>query len=884
MVLLPFLVIFASSFFSEREFAFRDISHYYVPYWGYIHQQWADDGLPWWNSLEENGRPLAADATASVFYPGQLMFFLPLSLLVASKLYIYLHVLLAAVNCFWAARAVGISRDSSVFAAIAYAFGGSIVFQYCNPVFLVGAAWAPLGLAAIEWLVESARIRFAATLAAVMALTVLGGNPQSAYLLVIVAVLRIACTAKTAEQEVELGDQKREQVELQNQHLSLWSRRIRLLVLLAGASFFAVLLSAVQVWPSLDWASVSERADYNAPRSLVEIVRDVWSDGAVQLNGLFQPPETGTHRAGQYNFSIGPWRWAEMLWPNFSGRPFPRNERWLNGIPAEGRYWSPSLYMGLLPFLLGASALRLRSRDQTQRWLSWCVLLFGLGALGGFGLFWLWSELQIVGGERPSELWAPVGGVYWMMNVLLPGFVVFRYPAKLWTFVALGLSLLAGKKLDDLLNLSNPSFKPVLLLFGAITFTLLVGAFLFVKPIQTWFASVPPDLAFGPLDPASTLNGLRWTLVHSLIIAGASYLCLGEFWRLRKSAIPIVLITAVDLAIANAWMAPTTTMPDTDSESPFVETLRASDPAGKRPVTYRWVVSGWYPRKWERESESKRLEQIVVWDRETLRPKYNLNDGIAAMNSSTSFASIQQRATLNLLHQAAKHDFPEFYQLLNVLGIEYVIAPATVGLAEPLERLLPQKPTFVTQSAALWHNPQVGPRAWIVHRLRRTEDDGRSLDLQTDLERILLPQNENESIGQCVVLEPSVEVSGILRQIAPSDPSDPASTEAESCEVLFDQDSKLVIRAHLEQAGFVVVRDSYAPGWSCQVKEDGSPSRPASVLRANRIMRAVALPAGIYQLTMVYRPESVYRGATVSVIAWLFLLLVALLCAVRKRF
>ena len=886
-VLLPFLVIFVSSFGPHRDFAFRDIAHYYVPYWGYVHQQWADGGFPGWNSLEENGRPLAADATASVFYPGQLVFFLPLSLLVASKLFIYLHVLLAAANCFFAARAVGVSRDSSVFAAIAYAFGGSIVFQYCNPIFLVGAAWVPLGFAAIEWLVVSGQIRFAAGLSAVMALTVLGGNPQSAYLLVLVALLRIACTAKfgriskPVKQELKSGDPSDGPGNLPGQKSMLGSRRIRLLGLLVGACVFALSLSAVQVWPSLEWASVSERADYHAPRSFSEIVVNRWTHGEFQLNGLYQQPEPGTHRAVQYNFSIGPWRWAELLWPNFSGRPFPRNERWLNGVPAEGRYWSPSLYMGLLPILLGISGWRIRSSDQTQRWLSWSVLFFCLGALGGFGLFWLWNELQLGLGMRPAKNWAPVGGLYWLMNALLPGFVVFRYPAKLWTFVALGFSLLAGKKLDDLLASSQSFLGSILFLFSAITFLLLVGVFLFAGPIQAWFASVPPDLAFGPLNQSSTLIALRWTFVHSLVIAGGTYLCLGKLRQLRLSAVPFVLITAIDLAIANAWMAPTVATLETSSTSPPIATILAAKPAGERPVTFRWAVSGWYPPEWKVESDSRRLEQLVLWDRTTLRPKYNLNYGIAAMNSSTSFASIQQRAILKLLQQASKHDSQDFYRLLNLLGIEYVIAPVGLDLSEPLERMTLKESTTVTQSAALWRNPEAGPRVWLVHRLRLAEGVGRSVDLKADLKEMFCNQLEQENIHHCVVLEPGVEFSSLLRQMASNDPG---PTSGEFCEVLDDQNSKLVIRACLERPGLVVVRDSYAPGWSCFVKEEGSSSsRPASILRANRFMRAVPLPAGTYQLTMVYRPRAVYRGAIISAFAWLSLLLFASLCMVRKR-
>ena len=36
--------------------------------------------------------------------------------------------------------------------AVSYAFGGNVLFQYCNVVFLVGAAWLPAALLASDWM------------------------------------------------------------------------------------------------------------------------------------------------------------------------------------------------------------------------------------------------------------------------------------------------------------------------------------------------------------------------------------------------------------------------------------------------------------------------------------------------------------------------------------------------------------------------------------------------------------------------------------------------------------------------------------------------------------------------------------------------------------
>ena len=52
--------------------------------------------MPLWNPYENLGIPLAGNPAASVFYPGKLIFALPISYPWAYKIYIMDHLLLAA--------------------------------------------------------------------------------------------------------------------------------------------------------------------------------------------------------------------------------------------------------------------------------------------------------------------------------------------------------------------------------------------------------------------------------------------------------------------------------------------------------------------------------------------------------------------------------------------------------------------------------------------------------------------------------------------------------------------------------------------------------------------------------------------------------------------
>jgi hypothetical protein len=74
-----------------------------------------------------------------------------------------------------------------------------------------------------------------------------------------------------------------------------------------------------------------------------------------------------------------------------------------------------------------------------------------------------------------------------------------------------------------------------------------------------------------------------------------------------------------------------------------------------------------------------------------------------------------------------------------------------------------------------------------------------------------------------------------------------------------------------ETNGYLVLLDSYYPGWRAYV--DG---KPAEILRANYAFRAVRVPAGKHQVEFVYRPPSFYAGLSLTSLA-LILGIVALI-------
>ena len=93
--------------------------------------------------------PLLGNPTAAVLYPGKLIY-AKVPYAWGARLYVVAHTLLAVAGMFALMRSWGVSRSGSGLAALGYAFGAPILFQYCNIIFLVGAAWTPLGLRAAD--------------------------------------------------------------------------------------------------------------------------------------------------------------------------------------------------------------------------------------------------------------------------------------------------------------------------------------------------------------------------------------------------------------------------------------------------------------------------------------------------------------------------------------------------------------------------------------------------------------------------------------------------------------------------------------------------------------------------------------------------------------
>jgi len=626
VVVVVTAVFFWRILFFGEHIAFRDGAHFYPPLFEYIQSEWRAGRIPLWNPYENLGQPLLANPVSSVFYPGKLVYFLPITTYHAYHLYVIGHFLLAALTCYRLAQRFNGSRPAAMIATLSYVFGGSVLFQYSNIVFLVGAAWLPEAIRQADIMITTRRISSVIALGLVFAMFVLGGDPQMAYHALVVILLlmffhrrknkksladsRFSITTHSVLNLIESNTSSSSGAFLVSGagRSSFWSRPIFLLgfALLTGAS-----LAAVQWLPSLELGANGDRKLEDHPVSLWRSIavlergyRDhephqAWDQVKEGLVAKETQQSSGMARV-RYNFSVGPWRLIELIWPNANGRMFPIHTNWGMAIakkwPCSG-IWSPSLYMGIIPFLLAMIALRFRKASPLTLWLSWSFLIFLLGSFGYFGLGWGINQTIALLGIRPhpTGVGGPFGGVYWLFSLLLPGYDQFRYPAKLLTVTALMLSLLAARSFDAVFGIPDTSepmhltdirqkqrkFRKNLL---GLTRLLIVLSFLLIPAVlfpRNWVIlakHVPNDLVFGSFMADRALGEAAFSLVHVLNILFVFFAITRIFSRklllLERSDNPVslseqsrkhekyfyrlgfavVILVSFDLVLSNHWM------------------------------------------------------------------------------------------------------------------------------------------------------------------------------------------------------------------------------------------------------------------------------------------------------------------------------------------
>jgi hypothetical protein len=682
-----FLICFAPTLFLDRQFGFRDSAHYYYPLNQRVQEEWNQGRWPLWEPEENSGMPLLGNPTAAVLYPGKLVFaVLPYAW--GARVYIMAHSALAFFAMLLLMRSWGTTWFGSSLSALAYAFGAPILFQYCNVIYLIGAAWLPLGVHAVDRWARLGRRWGLLELAIVLSMQTLGGDPQAAYLLGLSSIgyaLGLAWhRARSSQVASDVAERRSFRLwkgaswlmcalvvwSAVTLTLAQWFPKLRAPGMPTHPLFWMVwvpgVVGAVWVLGALGFLIYWRKRDWHSPLGLTclglaasAVLSFVLT--AAQLLPVIEFTQR-TSRVAQggshdvYPFSIEPFRLLEIVWPNILGTHFEGNKYWgeLIQIPgARPKAWVPSLYLGGLTFVLALSSLTLRHGPPWRVWFSVIVVVSLLGSLGRYtSPIWIARVFAVTSKSAMLERWlselGPIdpidstplrqdgylrdgdGSVYWGLTNLLPAFRQFRFPAKLFTFTTLGLAVLAGVGWDRVYSGRARGALALFFMLLILTLAVLVGVIWKQEMILASFRTFNSQSILGPFDPLGGYQSLIRSLGHAAIVFGLG-LVLTIVARKRPylaGSVAVIVMTA-DLAAANARHVITVPQAAFETKPDVLRIIDDAERANPSPGPYRiHRMPLWSPVGWLSTASKDRNYEMVRWEHDTIQPKYGINLGV----------------------------------------------------------------------------------------------------------------------------------------------------------------------------------------------------------------------------------------------------------------
>lgn len=360
----------------------------------------ANRQIPLWNPYLFSGLPFLAAGQHSALYPLSVLFYI-IPLAKAYGWFSAIQLFLAGLSMYLLGRVLGLRPFGSLLAGITYMLSAFFVISVVFTMVIAAAAWLPLLLAVIEIIIrkqeEKGPIRYSpipyiVTGAVILGVQVLAGHVEITYYVLMV------CSFYTVWRLV-----------------ALWrvQRAVGPIVRLGGWLLIMVALGlglgGVQFVPLFEVAQLNFRIGSVGYQDVIG-----WAYPWRQAVTFLIPDFFGNPSHHAY-WDIVSWRWQPVL-RNALGEA-THTITWLKELPTWKNHVEAASYVGVLPLLLGLIAfLGRRTRH-----------------------VWLFASLVVV-----SLLFAFGTPLYALLFYLLPGFNQLHSPFR-WVYpYTLSVALLAG--------------------------------------------------------------------------------------------------------------------------------------------------------------------------------------------------------------------------------------------------------------------------------------------------------------------------------------------------------------------------------------------------------------------------------------------------------
>ncbi|MBE7553590.1 MAG: hypothetical protein HS126_21170 [Anaerolineales bacterium] len=500
--------------------------------------------------------------------------------------------------------------------------------------------------------------------------------------------------------------------------------------------------------------------------------------------------------------SLHPLMWLNLLLPSAFGNN-------VIGFKGGDPFQEVFTYVGFMPLLLAAIGLRAWRRPDQPFFI---LLLVSAGVLA-------------LGDHTP---------LYRYVIQYLPGFDLFRIPARWLMVVTLALAVLAGFGLDLLLEKGLSRRALAILLGGGLLLGLgliLIGGF--SGDLLNWSSQL--DGSYGQLTSAFLSKALtpnpiyqerlllRWAfglntpafLLLANLVAASVLLWL---WTTRRISEPtftdlILLAASLDLLLAGGT---------------------AINPV--RPEERWQALSGGARYVLEHVGAARVFPLGVSGEDEATRNLGQYFPSAYRVHSASGYSSPLKLARYeNFLDEA------DPVQAIQVLAVRYLLTEGQMGADVAATYPL----VYNDAHSYVYENKEPLPRAFVVHA---------AVLAASPAEALAYFQRRTLDPRQTVVLESKPE------ETPPTLP--PLTTLAASAaEIVAENPQQLEIEASLSADGYLVLLDTFFPGWEATV--DG---QPTPIYRADYLGRAVFVPAGEHTIHFEYRPWSFQVGMGLALI------------------